>query len=186
MTKAAKDNDPKLLFFSLIYTYHIYMKKFITENSKETKKLGAEFACNFQDGEIVCLSGDLGSGKTTFAQGMLEALSAEGPYTSPTFVIMKEYKPSISPASPDPAKRDNFQFPISNIYHIDAYRISRDDIINLGWEEIIENKNNVVIVEWAERIKEVIPKRAVWIKFQWLNENRREIVMKAKSLKRKV
>jgi tRNA threonylcarbamoyladenosine biosynthesis protein TsaE len=140
------------------------MKKFVTENADKTQKLGELFAQEllvekFERAKIICLEGDLGAGKTTFTQGLLKGLGAEGPYTSPTFVIMKEY---------------NILEQGLKACHIDAYRISEPDILNLGWEELVLNKN-VIIVEWPERIKKIVPPKAVWIKFKWLEKNRREI-----------
>ncbi len=135
------------------------MKKIITKNAEETKKLGMEIADKFQGGEIICLEGDLGAGKTTFSQGLLQGLGAEGPYTSPTFVVMKEYKTKSR-----------------NVYHIDAYRINKEDVLELGWEELVADKSNVIILEWPEKIKKIIPENSLWIKFRHLDKNKREII----------
>ena len=136
------------------------METIITKSSKETQELGRKLAGKMQGGEVVCLFGELGSGKTTFTQGFLKALGAKGPYTSPTFLIMKQYK-----------LKDE------TIYHIDAYRVGEKDVANLGWEEIIADKKNVVIVEWAERIKSIVPKNALWIKFEWVSGEERKITL---------
>lgn len=130
------------------------MEKFITISKTQTQKLGEELAKELRGGEIICLSGDLGAGKTTFTQGFLKGLKAKGPYTSPTFVVMKKYK---------------------NIYHIDAYRIKDKDLMGLGWEELLANKKNIIIVEWAERVRKIIPDNAIWVNFKWLDENKREL-----------
>jgi tRNA threonylcarbamoyladenosine biosynthesis protein TsaE len=158
------------------------LDKFITTNSKHTRKMGEIMAQELKGGEIICLSGDLGSGKTTFAQGVLRGLKAKGRYTSPTFVIMKYYKKK-SPISKSkfPNKSQITKPKIQNIYHIDAYRVGAKDILELGWEEIIAGENNIVIVEWAERIKKIIPKKAVWMKFGHLGKDRRKIVLNHKS-----
>jgi tRNA threonylcarbamoyladenosine biosynthesis protein TsaE len=134
------------------------MKEFITENFSETQRLGEMLAEEIKDGRIICLSGELGSGKTTFTQGLLKGLKVKGPYTSPTFVIMKKYS--------------------ENVYHIDAYRVKSDDVINLGWGEIINQKNSVIIIEWADRVEDIIPPDAIWIEFQWLDKNKRKIIFK--------
>ena len=139
------------------------MQKHITESKKQTQKLGEMLANELKGGEIICLSGDLGAGKTTFAQGLLKGLKIKGPYTSPTFVILKNYKLQTANCK------------LQNVYHIDAYRINANDILDLGWKEIVKDKNNIVIIEWAERVKKIIPKNAVWIKFKWIDENEREI-----------
>ena len=129
--------------------------EFVTTDSRQTQKLGGVLAEELSGGEIICLSGDLGAGKTTFTQGLLRGLKAKGPYTSPTFVIMKKYG--------------------EHIFHIDAYRVGADDVLNLGWEEIIADKNNIVIIEWAERLRKIIPRGSLWINFEWKGEKERKI-----------
>jgi tRNA threonylcarbamoyladenosine biosynthesis protein TsaE len=141
---------------------------FITTNSAQTQKLGEMLAGELRGGEIICLTGELGSGKTTFAQGVLKGLGVKGPYTSPTFVVMKQYR----------ITRNTKHETVDNVYHIDAYRVGPKDILDLGWEEIIANKKNIIIIEWAERIRAVISKRAVWLKFGHKGENERKIYMK--------
>jgi len=142
------------------------MKTVCTQSFQETQKLGKELVKNLIPGQVICLSGELGTGKTTFAQGLLEGLGVEGPYTSPTFLIMKKYE---SKAESQKSKA---------IYHIDAYRVSDKDILNLGWEEIISDPDNLIVVEWAERIKKIIPKNAQWINFTWEKKEKRKIVFK--------
>lgn len=153
------------------------MKKFITTSNKQTQKLGEMLAKDLCGGEIICLSGDLGAGKTTFTQGLLKGLKIKGPYTSPTFVIMKHYHITHSI---EHKTKEGFHVPCSmfhDIYHIDAYRIKDNDLLDLGWKEIIKDKRNTVIIEWAERVKKIIPKNALWIKFKWLDKNKRELSM---------
>ncbi len=140
-------------------------KEIITKNRKETVDLGKSFASKLSGGEIVCLYGDLGTGKTSFSQGVLQGLGAKGPYTSPTFVIMKEYK----------ILNDKN---IENVYHIDAYRIGGDDMMDLGWKELVEYGKNIVIIEWAEKIKEIIPQKSKKIEFLYISENKRKIIFK--------
>lgn len=141
------------------------IKTIITENSKQTQKLGKMLAGEIKTGEIICLEGDLGTGKTTFAQGFLKKLGTKGPYTSPTFLILKNYKSG---------KHKNF-----NIYHIDAYRVNAKDIFNLGWKEMVAEKKNIIIIEWADRIRKIIPRGAIWIKFQWISINKRKVLFKS-------
>lgn len=143
------------------------MQTYITENFKQTQKLGELLALELKDGKIICLEGDLGAGKTTFTQGLLKGLKVRGPYTSPTFVIMKEYVIKSKNQNP------NFK----NIYHIDAYRVKDKDILNLGWEELIAGKKNIIIVEWADRIKKILPKDCLKIKFKWVGENKRKVTL---------
>jgi len=157
--------------------YTINMEKIITTSVEETRKLGEALAKELRGGEIICLEGELGSGKTAFAQGILKGLKVEGPYTSPTFVIMKQYNRGTRNAergTKDKKIRDT-RYAIRDVCHIDAYRVNSADILELGWEEIVKNKNNVIIIEWADRIKRIIPKSAIWFKFRLAGKNKREI-----------
>lgn len=150
-------------------------KTFITQSSEETQKLGQMLAQELQSGKIICLLGELGSGKTTFTQGFLKGLGIHGPYTSPTFVVLKHYK--VKSAKLKVQSKDK-NYAILNIYHADAYRINSKDMINLGWEELISNKKNIIIVEWADRIAGIMPKDSLWIEFKWTGENKRKIILK--------
>lgn len=154
-------------------------KTFTTKNSKQTQKLGEILAGEIRGGEVICLSGDLGAGKTTFTQGFLQGLGVKGPYVSPTFLIMKQYRATHN-LKRGTKKKDTLHASCStfHVYHIDAYRVNAGDILDLGWEEIVSNPRNVVIIEWADRIKDIIPKRAVWIGFEWKGEEERKIIFK--------
>ena len=138
-------------------------KEVITKNANETRDLGKKMASNCRGGEIICLQGDLGAGKTTFSQGFLRGLGAKGALTSPTFVVMKYYAVS------------NKTSKIKNVYHIDTYRVESEDILHLGWKEIIGNKKNIILVEWPEKIKDIIPKSAIWFDFRSVDEKKRRI-----------
>lgn len=134
----------------------------ITQNSRETKKAGgilAEKILKNKKKVILGLEGDLGSGKTTFIQGLARGLKIKEKIASPTFVIFKKYS----------VQKRNF-------YHIDCYRInSSDDLIDLGFEEILKSDKNIIVIEWAERIKDILPKNILWIKFEYLNQNKRKL-----------
>jgi len=138
------------------------METITTNSARQTKKLGELLTLELKGGGIIALQGNLGSGKTTFTQGLLKGLKVKGPYTSPTFVVIKNYK-----------------LKTKNVYHIDAYRVTAKDILNLGWKEIINDNppaaGNIVIIEWADRIKKIIPWDSLWIKFEWVDKNKREI-----------
>jgi len=135
-------------------------KSFITASSVQTKKLGQMLAEELRGSEIICLSGDLGSGKTTFTQGILKGLKIKGPFTSPTFNIIKTYKTKLR-----------------TIYHIDAYRINSKDLLDLGFKDFAKKQNSIVIIEWAERVKKIIPTSALWINFEWTNDKERKITL---------
>jgi tRNA threonylcarbamoyladenosine biosynthesis protein TsaE len=139
----------------------------ITHSNQETKDFGQKLAKELHPGVSLCLSGDLGAGKTTLTQGILEGLGALGPYTSPTFVIMKEY------SLPVPTETG-----VSRVYHIDAYRIETKDIEHLGFEEWCSDPKGLVILEWPERVPEVLPEKRIDIHIVQKNETEREIELK--------
>ncbi len=117
----------------------------------------------YKNALVFALTGDLGSGKTTFVQGFLKALGIRKKITSPTFVIFKRFK----------VKGLRFK----NIYHIDCYRIQKpNDLLILGLKEILNNPQNIVLIEWAEKVKRILPKNTIWLKFEHgKKENIRDI-----------
>lgn len=151
------------------------MKEYITKSSLQTKKLAMELAGSFKGGEIICLSGDLGAGKTTFTQGLLKGLKIKGPYTSPTFAIMKHYQITTNDL---PRKKSSVvSRKLSAIYHIDAYRINSKDLLDLGFKDFAGKPDTVTIIEWPEKVKKLIPTEAVRISFHWLSDKERKIVI---------
>jgi tRNA threonylcarbamoyladenosine biosynthesis protein TsaE len=136
----------------------------LTHSAEETKELGEKLAREIKPGTLLCLPGDLGAGKTTFVQGFLESLGAIRPYISPTFVIMKQYD------LPVPVNG------IERVYHLDAYRVAAKDLSTLGFTEWLADKQGVVLLEWPEHARELIPKDAKNISFFWKSESEREIV----------
>ena len=139
----------------------------ISENIKDTQKLAQEIIENLeQNDNIILLEGNLGAGKTTFSQEVLSFLEAEGPFTSPTFVIMKEY-----PVDFKNSKGAQFK----KVYHLDCYRIDSAGLLDLGFEDIIKDKNNLVLLEWPEKILDALPEKYLKINFKVIGENSREI-----------
>lgn len=118
------------------------MKIIKTNSVEETKQFAKELAKDFLNGGIIALSGDLGAGKTTFAQGFAKGLNIEDKVISPTFLIIRQY--------PIPNQKNWF-------YHIDLYRLENIDLKNSGLEEILSDKTNVVLIEWADKIKKYLP-----------------------------
>jgi len=139
--------------------------RFLCENLDATRKLAASlFLTMKKEGKnILLLKGNLGSGKTTFCQEILRISGAKGPFTSPTFVIIKKYD----------LKENKF---FRSAYHIDCYRIGEKDILELGWKEIIADKKNLVLVEWPEKIQTIWPEQFMKIDLKILNEKGREII----------
>lgn len=157
------------------------MNEFITQSSTQTKELGALLAEELCGGEIICLAGDLGAGKTTFTQGLLKGLKIKGPYTSPTFAIVKEYKVSSKKYN---GKNKKYILPSTtymlHVYHIDAYRINAKDLLELGFKDFAGKENSITIIEWPEKIKRLIPTNALWINFKWLSEKERKVTISTK------
>jgi len=141
----------------------------LTTSPSQTKKLGEELArkiLKIKKGTfLLCLEGDLGGGKTTFLQGFGKGLGIKEKILSPTFIIIRRF------AIDDP------QF--TNFYHIDCYRIENPkEILDLGFKEINKNTENIVVIEWADKIKKIIPEGATWIKFEFIDKKKRKIVIK--------
>lgn len=153
-------------------------KTFITNNFEETRKLGRDFAKVLKKGNAVCLYGDLGSGKTTFVQGLAVGLGIKRRIISPTFIIVKSYALE-NQKSKSKSQNCNSKFKSlesETFYHIDLYRVeSERDIEGLGIEEIIDNKNNIVVIEWAEKLKSQMPAKRIDIYFFYENESKRKI-----------
>jgi tRNA threonylcarbamoyladenosine biosynthesis protein TsaE len=141
--------------------------EYITESATETQKLAYKFADTLKaktdKGIVIALSGDLGAGKTTFVQGLAKALGIEQRLVSPTFVLMRRY----------PLEKEGI------LYHLDAYRIDKnekEEVENLGLSEIWDEKGNIVIIEWAEKVKKYLPEDTIWINFEYIGEDKRRIV----------
>ena len=144
-------------------------KIYLSSGTKETKALGKKIIQELSGQTVLCLAGELGGGKTTFAQGILESLGAERPFTSPTFLVMKEY---LLPA------QSGHQF--ERVYHLDAYRVDDRDILALGWKEILSNPRNLVLVEWPERIEKILPSCVLWVEFVWIDRDKRQISLESR------
>lgn len=170
------------LFSWMLYAlFYMINQSFITTSSIQTKKLGRLLAEELHGSEIICLSGDLGAGKTTFTQGLLKGLKIKGPYTSPTFSIIKNYRKEFPISkSQFPNKSKNYKSQIQNAYHIDAYRIKSKDLLELGFKDFAGQKNSVTIIEWPEKVKKIIPTSAVWIDFKWLSDKKRQLTFQTK------
>ena len=144
-------------------------KKYLSGGAKETKALGKKIIQGLSGQTVLCLAGELGGGKTTFAQGVLEFLGAKKPFTSPTFLVMKEYVL--------PVQRNQF---FDRVYHFDAYRVNAQDVLALGWKEILSNPRNLLLVEWPERIEKILPSSVLWVNFSWIDRDRRQISLESR------
>lgn len=135
----------------------------ISTSPAQTQKIAKLLAKELKGDEVICLTGDLGGGKTTFVQGLAKGLGIKEKITSPSFVLIKRYKIGTKGK-------------IKWFYHIDCYRLSNSqEILDLGFEEILSQKGVVVAIEWADRIKSILPKNKLNVKFEYISKNERKI-----------
>ena len=149
------------------------MVKFFSQNPSQTKKIGWILAKEILKTKtnrpfVLSLIGDLGGGKTTFLQGFAKGLGIKEKILSPSFVILKRFK----------IKDLRFK----NFYHIDCYRLEKPkEILDLGFKEIVSNPKNLVAIEWAERIKKILPKKTLILRFDFLNRDQRTISVRIRN-----
>lgn len=131
----------------------------LSSSVEETITFGKEFAKELKIGDVVCLNGDLGAGKTHFVKGIASYFGVdEERVNSPTFTLINEYHGSIP------------------IYHFDCYRLeSEREAFEIGTEDYFYGKG-VSIIEWPKKIKSLIPENALWITINHSGENKREII----------
>ena len=140
-----------------------------TNSYQETQKIGEDFAKELHAGDILCLYGDLGAGKTTFMQGLAKGLAITHRIISPTFIIVRRYEIKR-------AKSEELR--VKNLYHIDLYRTeTEDDLKGLGIPEILEQKDAIIAIEWPEKMGELLPKKRWELRFEWMDENKRKVAI---------
>ena len=119
---------------------------------------------------MLALSGELGSGKTTFVQGLAYGLGIKKRIISPTFILARKYELGLKAKSSK----------LKAFYHVDLYRLEEnveDEVRNLGIDEFWKNPENIIAIEWAGKIKSMIPKKATWLRFENLGEDKRKITI---------
>lgn len=156
------------------------MKKYTTKKFSETQNIGEKFVKEVlklkprNSAVILELQGDLGSGKTTFLQGFAKGLGIKEKILSPTFILMKKFQ---IPQRKVPQNRRPPSLWYRYFYHVDCYRLkSEKDLEVLGFKEIISDPENIVAIEWPERISKILPQKVIYIKFKHLKENKRELI----------
>jgi tRNA threonylcarbamoyladenosine biosynthesis protein TsaE len=126
------------------------MTVFASHSAEETVQCGRSFAANLKPGDVVALSGSLGSGKTHFVKGICEALGAKGNVSSPTFTLINEYPTAFG-----------------TIAHVDLYRIrSLQEVAELGLEEYLTGRG-VTLIEWPEIVVTILPPGYVEVTFEY-------------------
>jgi len=135
--------------------------EFFSHSSEQTMRVGVRLGSLLQTGDVVCLEGDLGSGKTTFVRGIAQGWGSADRVSSPTYVIVNQYR--------HPNK--------TILYHCDAYRLNPDEPLDSAILEVDQIlANGVLVMEWAERMKSSLPKENLWIDMDYINESQRHLV----------
>jgi len=146
--------------------------RYLAYSTGQTRKIGEVFAKNIEKtvlpenkALIIGLKGALGGGKTTFLQGFAKGLKIKERVLSPTFVIMRKFK----------IQNSKFKY----FYHIDCYRILKPkEILELGLKKIISDPQNIIAIEWADRVKKILPRDTLMLEFDFINKNTRKITVK--------
>ena len=134
----------------------------ISNSATQTFEIARLIGEKLKNGDILALSGELGSGKTCFTKGLAKGLGVSDKYqiTSPTFTLINEY----------PAR--------CKLYHFDVYRLnSYSELEDLGYEEYLSG-DGVVVIEWAEKIDKLIPRDSIFINFEYVDENSRKMIIR--------
>ena len=139
-----------------------------TTSAEQTKKLGEEMGEEIlamrksSHAVVLGLEGELGSGKTTFVQGLAKGLGIKERVLSPTFLVIKEFELHHTKKT--------------MLYHIDCYRLqSPQELLDLGFKSILANPKHVVVIEWADKVAEILPKDTKWMRLSVIDENTREL-----------
>lgn len=136
--------------------------EFFSHSPEQTRRVGIRLGAILQPGMVICLEGDLGSGKTTLVQGIAQGWGSSDQVSSPTYMILNEYRHPNN----------------SHLYHLDAYRLELDsglDLAILDIESLLEK--GVVVIEWAERLKKHLPKEHIWIQMSWVSLEQRHLIL---------
>ncbi len=144
--------------------------KIISKSESQTIKIAQKLAKDLKGGEVLCLYGDLGSGKTVFCSGVINFFLTKKRVVSPTFIIVRQYviKHKI----------------IETIYHFDLYRVTeKSSIIDLGLLDLVNKKKSIILIEWADRLKSYLPKKRIDIFLSLINQNKRVIKIISKNEK---
>lgn len=132
--------------------------QFLSRSPEQTRQIGARLGGSLQAGDVICLQGDLGAGKTTFVQGIAQGWDSLDAVSSPTFIIVNVYR---GPGD-------------GQLFHLDAYRL--DSLLEA--EELDLNSmlaQGPLIIEWPERMEGLIPRENLWVKLDHVNQEEREM-----------
>jgi tRNA threonylcarbamoyladenosine biosynthesis protein TsaE len=134
----------------------------ITSSAEQTQRYGSRLGALLKAGDVLCLSGDMGAGKTVFASGLGAGWGAEARLTSPTFNLVNEYRRA----------KDR-----TRLCHIDAYRLNGvQDLDSVGFDDMLGTRR-ILIIEWPERIESALPEDHLWVQLRVLDTGRRNLIM---------
>ena len=137
--------------------------EFLSLSPEQTRRLGVRLGELLKPGDLICLAGDLGSGKTTLTQGIARGWGSLDQVTSPTFVLINEYRRADA----------------TRLYHFDAYRLAGiEEAEILGLPDLLEQEGPLII-EWPERIAKALPEERLWISLRWVDDSRRGLFFEA-------
>jgi tRNA threonylcarbamoyladenosine biosynthesis protein TsaE len=143
------------------------MRRFISNSEEETATFAAKIASKSLPGDVFALQGDLGAGKTVFSRGFAMALGVDCPICSPTFTIVQEYEIC-----------DNSKPDLKRLYHMDVYRIpDSGSALAFGIDEFLDDESAIKLIEWPDRVKDILPHTTTTIEIKHLNECSREITI---------
>ena len=150
-----------------MYFFGFMTKRKVIHNLEEMKLFAQDVATTLKPGDVVGLVGELGAGKTTFVQYLAKALGVTARVNSPTFLVMKVY-PVVRRKQSDVSRKN---LPLTSydlrLVHIDAYRLkSGEELEALGATEYIGAPDTVAVIEWADRVKKILPNKTIWIHFE--------------------
>lgn len=134
-----------------------------TKSAQETKRFGRKFANTLKGGEVIALVGELGGGKTTFVQGLARGLGIKDRIISPTFILRRDYQGK------------------KKLCHIDLYRIGEGvekEFGNLDTNELFGSSDTIIVIEWAEKVRELLPQSTIWVTFENQGLEKRRIEIK--------
>lgn len=135
----------------------------ISRSTEQTRRVGMRLGALLRAGDLIALVGDLGSGKTTLVQGIASGWGSLDPVTSPTFVLVNVYRHT-----------DGLR-----LYHLDAYRLSGpSEAIELDIDSMLDQ--GPMVVEWAERVQEVLPENGLWVHLNTIDEIQRDLIFSAR------
>jgi tRNA threonylcarbamoyladenosine biosynthesis protein TsaE len=136
--------------------------EFFSRSPEQTRRVGMRLGGLLRPGDIVCLQGELGAGKTTLVQGLALGWGSLDPVSSPTFIIVNMYR-----------RPNNGQ-----LFHMDAYRLdSAPEAAELDLDDMLAQGS--LLIEWPERIQEILPDERMWISFEYIAEENRQMLIRA-------